>query len=494
LQSQHRTDKTNNAPWVSTRSQRRELIRVALITTDVVALTGAALAASFMTVGNLLSPVHLGETVMAVNHLQLALFITPLLMLSMSFGQLYDLDKLSWGSGEFSNVAKALSLGVVGIIMVWFALALPPLPREWILLLWSLAVLAVCVGRYLTRLAVIALSVKGRIASPTLIVGTDYAAGDIARVLLKDRASGLVPVGCLASSRKDRLSLDYCSPEVPELGHAADLLKVIERHEIDTVIMVSSAFDHEVLSRMIAELKGVPVDVHISSSLSEVLPSRVWIREVAGMPLISLKGVSFTPWHMALKRSFDIAVASFVTLLGLPAWLTLAGLVKVTSPGPVFYRQERVGKGGETFKMYKFRTMVVDADKRMAELREQNEADGPIFKIKHDPRVTSVGRWMRKFSLDEFPQLLNVLKGEMSLVGPRPPLPSEADAYTERHWRRLEVLPGMTGLWQVSGRSDLTFEEMIRLDLYYIQNWSVRFDVTMLLRTVPAVLVSKGAY
>jgi exopolysaccharide biosynthesis polyprenyl glycosylphosphotransferase len=220
----------------------------------------------------------------------------------------------------------------------------------------------------------------------------------------------------------------------------------------------------------------------------------VWIREVAGMPLISLKGVSFTPWNMALKRSFDIAVASFVTLLGLPAWLTLAGLVKVTSPGPVFYRQERVGKGGETFKMYKFRTMVVDADKRMAELREQNEADGPIFKIKHDPRVTSVGRWMRKFSLDEFPQLLNVLKGEMSLVGPRPPLPSEADAYTERHWRRLEVLPGMTGLWQVSGRSDLTFEEMIRLDLYYIQNWSVRFDVTMLLRTVPAVLVSKGAY
>jgi len=169
-------------------------------------------------------------------------------------------------------------------------------------------------------------------------------------------------------------------------------------------------------------------------------------------------------------------------------------LIKLTSSGPVFYGQTRVGRAGEHFQMLKFRSMYSDADARLSELSSANEASGPLFKMKDDPRVTAIGRWLRKFSIDEFPQLINVLKGEMSLVGPRPPLPNEVERYTSRDWRRLEVVPGMTGLWQVSGRSSLTFDEMVALDLFYIENWSVALDITLMYRTIPAVLFARGAY
>jgi lipopolysaccharide/colanic/teichoic acid biosynthesis glycosyltransferase len=178
----------------------------------------------------------------------------------------------------------------------------------------------------------------------------------------------------------------------------------------------------------------------------------------------------------------------------MPVWIAVALGIKISSPGPVFYGQERIGRSGRAFKMLKFRSMYVDAEARLSELQEANEASGPLFKMKDDPRVTSIGKWMRKFSVDEFPQLINVLRGEMSLVGPRPPLPREVERYSTHDWRRLEVLPGMTGLWQTSGRSALTFDEMVRLDLFYIENWSVALDMTLILRTVPAVLLARGAY
>jgi lipopolysaccharide/colanic/teichoic acid biosynthesis glycosyltransferase len=175
-------------------------------------------------------------------------------------------------------------------------------------------------------------------------------------------------------------------------------------------------------------------------------------------------------------------------------WLLLAALIKLTSPGPVLYKQERVGRDGQPFMMYKFRSMVADADKHKESLEHLNQADGLLFKIRNDPRVTKVGRLMRKFSVDEFPQLLNVIEGDMSLVGPRPPLPGEVAKYEEWHFRRLQVVPGMTGLWQISGRSDLSFDDAVKLDIYYIENWSPRLDFSILFRTIPVVLLPKGAY
>ena len=248
------------------------------------------------------------------------------------------------------------------------------------------------------------------------------------------------------------------------------------------------------LARIVAELRTLDIEVNVSSGLFEVMTSRVLVSEVAGVPLVRIRGISLTPTRLATKRLFDIVVSGLVLLVGLPVWLLCAALVKLTSPGPLLYSQERIGRDGRAFRMFKFRTMYVDADARLEALRAENEASGPIFKMRNDPRVTSVGRWLRKYSIDEVPQFLNVLKGEMSVVGPRPPLPNETREYEDRHWRRLEVTPGMTGLWQVSGRSALTFEEMVRLDLFYIENWSVGLDLAIILRTVPAVLFARGAY
>jgi exopolysaccharide biosynthesis polyprenyl glycosylphosphotransferase len=249
-----------------------------------------------------------------------------------------------------------------------------------------------------------------------------------------------------------------------------------------------------VLARIVAELRTLDVEVNVSSGLFEVMTSRVLVSEVAGVPLVTIRGISLTPSRMALKRAFDLLVSGLVLIVGLPIWAICALLVKLTSPGPLFYSQGRIGRHGEPFRMYKFRTMYVDADARLEALRAENEASGPIFKMRNDPRVTAVGRWLRKFSIDEVPQVINVFTGEMSFVGPRPPLPYETREYEDRHWRRLEVTPGMTGLWQVSGRSSLTFEEMVRLDVFYIENWSVGLDVAIILRTVPAVLFARGAY
>ena len=194
------------------------------------------------------------------------------------------------------------------------------------------------------------------------------------------------------------------------------------------------------------------------------------------------------------KRLFDLAVSLTALALLVPLLAVIALLVKLGSPGPVLYRQQRVSRGGRLFELLKFRTMVVGAEYMVADLKARNEADGPLFKIRDDPRVTRVGRFLRRYSLDELPQLWNVLKGEMSLVGPRPPLPREVDAYEDWQLDRLEVRPGITGLWQVSGRSELPFDEYVRLDLFYIENWSLAYDLFIIAKTIPMLLAARGAF
>jgi exopolysaccharide biosynthesis polyprenyl glycosylphosphotransferase len=195
-----------------------------------------------------------------------------------------------------------------------------------------------------------------------------------------------------------------------------------------------------------------------------------------------------------VKRAFDVVFATLGLLVGLPLLVLLAMAIKLDSRGPALFRQQRVGLGGRRFHVWKFRTMVVDAESLLVDLRGRNEADGPLFKIKNDPRVTRVGRWLRQFSLDELPQLWNVLRGEMSLVGPRPALPAEMERWGPQVYRRIEVKPGITGLWQVNGRADLTFDDYVRLDLHYVANWSIWMDITLLARTVLTVVRRSGAY
>jgi exopolysaccharide biosynthesis polyprenyl glycosylphosphotransferase len=225
-----------------------------------------------------------------------------------------------------------------------------------------------------------------------------------------------------------------------------------------------------------------------------ILTSGTGIEEVAATPVISMKRGGIRGWDRVLKDMEDYVLSAVGLLLLSPLFLLVAVLIKLDSKGPVFYRQERVGKNGKRFMIYKFRSMVADAERVQAELLDRNEAEGPIFKMRHDPRITRVGAVIRKTSIDELPQLINVVLGHMSLVGPRPPIPKEVAQYEEWQKERLSTTPGITGLWQISGRSDLTFEEMVKWDIYYIHNWSLWLDIKILLKTVPVVLFGRGAY
>jgi exopolysaccharide biosynthesis polyprenyl glycosylphosphotransferase len=477
------------------RARRRWTIRIALLASDVLMLGSATVLATLVRFGRLRHIQAVAELGPTFTFVDLSLVISAVWILALGSEHLYDLERVFWGTGENKRVARALSLGVMVFIVATYVMKLPGLSRAWTLLAWGFGVVLVALGRSVVRAGVAAARRRGLLLRPTLIVGFNEEAADIVRALRAKPSSGLVPVGCLSSHHRHYKAIDRCAAlGVPCLGSADEIGRVLDENTIDTVLIASTALDHDVLARVIASLRGRDVDIQLSSGLLDVTTSRVLIREVSGIPLVTLRGVAFTPWRRFVKRTFDVVVGTLGLVVGMPLWLVIAALIKAASRGPVFYRQERVGRGGMPFLMYKFRSMTDGADSQLEHLSASNEATGPIFKMRDDPRVTRVGKWMRRFSVDEFPQLLNVLRGEMSLVGPRPPLPMETEKYTEQNWLRLEVLPGMTGLWQVSGRSGLSFDEMVRLDLFYIENWSVGFDMGLILRTLPAVLFARGAY
>lgn len=474
---------------------RQRIIVAMLIVIDLFTLALATLTATYVRFNMLAASAGFENISTRVSYYDIAWIAVGISLLFLWREGLYDIERLFWGSGEFSRVIQALALGVVAFILATYALHIPGLSRAWTVLAFALSVVFVSAGRMCVRVILRSLRRRGRLLRRTLIVGSNAEAAQIARLLKKAIETGLVPIGCLAPDHAEHLNLDFSGGEVPCLGEAGDLASIVREHQIDTVVIVSSAFDHDIVSWMIGELRGADVTTHVSSGLFEILTQRMLVRELAGVPFILVKGVSFSRVNLFVKRMFDLLVAGTVVLIGLPIWIALAASVKLSSPGPVFFKQARTGRGGREFMMFKFRSMHADAPELHAQLAgEANEADGPIFKMKNDPRVTPNGRFMRKFSLDEFPQLLNVLKGEMSLVGPRPLPTYETKDLTPEQNRRLEVPPGLTGMWQVSGRSTLTFDEMVQLDLYYIENWSVLLDLSLIARTVPVLLFPEGAY
>jgi exopolysaccharide biosynthesis polyprenyl glycosylphosphotransferase len=278
------------------------------------------------------------------------------------------------------------------------------------------------------------------------------------------------------------------------LGVVQSLEAIARALPIDQVIIALPFWEHHRLPEIVTVCRAAGIEFRVVPDLFELSFDRVNVANLSGIPLIGLKELSLKGGNLLLKRAIDLALI----VLAAPVLLPLAGVialaVKWDSPGPAIFRQRRVGKGGRLFTTYKFRTMVLDAEARKAELSKLNEADGPVFKIRDDPRMTRIGRFLRRASLDEIPQFWNVLRDEMSLVGPRPQLPEEVALYEDWHQRRLEVKPGLTGLWQVLGRSDTSFDEMVRLDIYYAENWSPGMDLRIMLETIPAVLSGKGAY
>lgn len=325
----------------------------------------------------------------------------------------------------------------------------------------------------------------------TLILGSGVVAGQVVDKLGKNRQFGLVPVGLV-----DDEVHDVGTPDLPWLGRFDDLAEVIEAQSIDRVIIAFSRASHEQLLESIRACRDAGVSVDVVPRLFEFLDGVRALDQVGGLPLLSIGSPVLTSVSMAAKRVLDVVGSLALLIVLSPLLLAVAVAIKLESRGPVFFRQPRAGRGNSSFMLIKFRSMYIDAEARKADMEELNEAqDGVMFKIREDPRVTRVGRFIRRFSIDELPQLFNVLKGEMSLVGPRPLIFPETAALDENwHLRRLELRPGLTGPWQVYGRSQSPFQEMVRFDYQYVAGWSLARDIELLLATLPAVLSGRGAY
>ncbi len=332
---------------------------------------------------------------------------------------------------------------------------------------------------------------RGRFAQRVLVLGLERSAAELIRATRRDPTSGLRVVGaCVRHSTGDLVE------GVPVLGAPEAALTALRACRADTVLLASwSDVAQEDLRRLAWNLEGTGVQLLVAPRVAEVALTRLHIRAAGGVPLLRIEEPEFTGVRRVAKAALDYGGAAAGLLVLSPLLVVLAALVKLTSPGPVFFRQERVGFGGSIFRMHKFRTMAVDAEDRLHELEHLNEHDGgPMFKIRDDPRVTPLGRVLRRWSLDELPQLIDVLTGSMSLVGPRPPLLREVERYEHDVRRRLLVKPGITGLWQVSGRSDLSWEDTVRTDLSYVENWHLGLDLGIILRTLRAVVRRSGAY
>jgi exopolysaccharide biosynthesis polyprenyl glycosylphosphotransferase len=391
------------------------------------------------------------------------------------------------GSDEYRAVGRAgfVLLAVAGFVS--YAADLD-LSRALVVAAVPGLVVVTLLGRFAARSLLRALRAQGRCTKRVVVVGRGSAVLDLVGQVRRERFAGMDVVGaCVTPADRNRVAGVTGVP----VGSLDEVVDMAARLGADTIAVTSaSETAAQYLRQLSWQLEGTGIELLVAPGLIEVAGPRLHIRPFEGLPLLSVEQPRFEGWRSVVKGGLDRVVAGLALLLLSPLLLAVAVAVKVTSPGPVLFHQERVGVNGQAFTMLKFRSMVVDADRHLESLRAENISDGVLFKMRVDPRVTPVGRVLRRLSLDELPQL----GGSMSLVGPRPPLPGEVARYDAPVHRRLLVKPGLTGLWQVSGRSDLPWDEAVRLDLRYVENWSLTMDLLILAKTVRAVLGSSGAY
>jgi exopolysaccharide biosynthesis polyprenyl glycosylphosphotransferase len=411
--------------------------------------------------------------------------------LTLGIFHLRGLYNLARGTAWFDEV---LSIGAgafysVGVLFAVIALVrYPANSRLTFIYAWVLLVVLVALGRSGVRALRALARRRGLGIARVLVVGENSAGRMLMQSIAQQPHLGYRVAGFVALTEGPDFG------RFKRLGTIDDIGNVCALHAIDEVIIaLPAAFHREILGvRDHCQRDGLRFK--IVPDLYELSLNRVDLDAINGIPLLSVKAAAIHGWNQLVKRALDVLLAAWGLTLFAPLWLVIALAIRLESPGPVLFRQERVGRDESRFVLLKFRSMRADADQVVQELWQYNEASGPLFKMRQDPRLTRVGRVLRRWSLDEWPQLWNVLRGDMSLVGPRPPLPREVDQYEPWHRRRLDAAPGLTGLWQVSGRSELSFDEMVMLDLYYIENWSLGLDLRILLRTIPAVFRGGGAF
>ncbi|MEU8381412.1 sugar transferase [Streptosporangium sp. NPDC048865] len=410
--------------------------------------------------------------------------------LALASGGAYRRRTHGEGTDEFRAVFNGAA-GLTAAVAIGAYITQTPIARSFVMAMFPLAFALTLLFRYRMRKRLHRRRSRGDYMRHVVAVGHRESVLDLVMQLRRQPHHGMTVVAACLPAGPDLVEVDG----VPVLGGFSDVPAVVAEVDADAVaVLACPELDGAALRRLAWGLEDARTDLFVAPALMDVAGPRISISPVAGMPLLHVEHPDFRGARRVAKSLFDRAGAGLALLtLGAPM-LAIAALIRATSPGPALFRQVRVGKGGTEFRVVKFRTMVVDAERLKIDLERENEFDGVLFKIRNDPRITRVGAFLRRYSLDELPQLLNVLRGEMSLVGPRPPLPDEVRQYGADVRRRLVVKPGMTGLWQVSGRSDLTWEESVRLDLRYVENWSLFLDLQILWKTWSAVTGGEGAY
>jgi len=428
-----------------------------------------------------------GDTAQLV-YLTAPLIIGGWLLMLQMFGS-FKLGHLRAGAVEYKRVVMA-SFAMAGLVGIGSYLSKTDFPRGIFVLLFGLGTTLLVAGRFARRRTMGAIHRQGALMTPIVVAGESGHVDAIAKVLRRETWLGYRVVGAITRDR-----VDQTPGGLPVLGGLEDTVAVIDEHKVATVIFAEGSFQAPSdFRRMAWQLEEHDVHMVVVPALTDVSAQRLDVRPVAGLPLVDVarpQAIAAARW---IKRTWDAVGAGTLLLLASPVMAAVALAIKLEDGGPVLFRQTRVGLRGQEFACLKFRSMGMDAEARLAELMAANEGSGPLFKMTHDPRITKVGRFIRRFSLDELPQLWNAFRGDMSLVGPRPALPTEVAQYDSDTRRRLDVRPGLTGLWQVSGRSNLSWDDTVRLDLYYVDNWSMIQDVMILAKTAKAVVGSSGAY
>jgi exopolysaccharide biosynthesis polyprenyl glycosylphosphotransferase len=461
-----------------------------LILSDLV-LINIALATAYWMRYRLSWFVEVGFEAQLSDYVPFAVILSILLPTTFKLDGVYNSRRGQSWFDQMYAIVNATAKGTIVLLALVFALG--PLVYSRLLFVEAAVLIVLFTGfsRFVKGVAEARLRRRGIGVDRVLIVGGGEVGRTVIRTVVARPELGYEIVG-LVDDNPDKGSAAI--GRVKGLGGLDRLPEILDNEGVDQVIITLPWMYHRRIMGIVRECERKRIQARIVPDLFQMSLSRVDVDDLGGVPLIGVREVTIGRGQRVIKRAMDVALATTLGALTLPAMAVIALAIKLDSPGPAVFKQMRVGKGGRRFWCYKFRSMYKGAENERENLEAYNEADGPLFKIRDDPRRTRVGRWLRRTSLDELPQLYNVLRGEMSLVGPRPHLPSEVAQFESWQMRRLEVAPGITGLQQVSGRSELTFDEQCLLDIFYIENWSPALDFKILLRTVPKVFMGYGAY
>jgi exopolysaccharide biosynthesis polyprenyl glycosylphosphotransferase len=432
-----------------------------------------------------------GEMQIFSQYYKVLIFVTLIWLAIFKLIGLYEERKFSALIDELAALVLGVTISALTLISLLFLYQEFWVSRLVIVNAWWISLILLSFLRFGVYFLKRVLRLRGWGVKNTLVLGAGEMGQLITLKVGRDKTLGYRVVGFLDD---DPEKMGKSFHNVLVVGAISKIFEIVKEEKIDEVIVASTRISVQRILDIITECERFGIEFKIVPGILELIASRLDVDDVGGVPLLTVSEIKLQGFNAVLKRCTDILFSAIGILILSPFFILFALLVKYTSKGPILFLQERVGLDGKTFSMYKFRSMVKNAEELLPEVKHLSEAEGNLFKIKDDPRITPLGKFMRRWSVDEYPQLFNVLFGHMSLVGPRPPLPREFSNYTVWHKKRLRVRPGITGLWQVSGRSLLPFEDMVRLDIYYIENWSLWLDFKILLRTVFVVFLGSGAY